>query len=80
MILSKTRSSPFPLIQLNQTAMAMPECDPIEQQKRSEFLDDLYMKSGRQDKGHEFHSRYTGLYQEYMKSKENEVNGGEENA
>jgi hypothetical protein len=59
--------------------MVMPECNPVEQQRRSEFLDDLYVKSGRYDKSHEFHSRYTGLYQEYMKSQENKTNGGEEN-
>jgi hypothetical protein len=38
----------------------------IEDQKRYEYLEELYRKSGRDQVGHPLHSVYTGLYQEAL--------------
>ena len=36
-------------------------CDPVEQQKRQDELDELYAADGRHDKSHPMHALYTGL-------------------
>jgi hypothetical protein len=38
----------------------------VEDQKRYEYLEELYRKSGRDQVGHPMHSLYTGLYQEAL--------------
>ena len=38
----------------------------VEDQKRYEYLEELYRKSGRDQVGHPLHSLYTGLYQESL--------------
>ncbi len=40
-------------------------CDPAKQQQRQEFLDALYRQSGRDRRGSNGYSTYTGLYQEW---------------
>jgi hypothetical protein len=36
-------------------------CDPVEQQKRQDELDERYAADGRHDKDHPMHALYTGL-------------------
>lgn len=45
-----------------------PECNPVEQQVRQDLLDDLYLRSGRDRKGHPMHAVYTGLWQEWTQA------------
>lgn len=40
------------------------------QDGRVRFLDKLYDEDGRGDKSHPYHSRYTGLYQQYLEKLE----------
>lgn len=49
----------------------MRECNPVEQQKRQDFLDWLYECSGRQEKGD---MTYTGLYQEFLRNEAARLN------
>jgi hypothetical protein len=44
----------------------MRECDPVEQNRRSEFLRFLYINDGRQRPEHPMHGLFTGLYVEYQ--------------
>jgi hypothetical protein len=37
-------------------------CDPVEQQKRQDELDELYAADGRHDNSHPMHALYTGLF------------------
>lgn len=37
-------------------------CDPVEQQKRQDELDERYAADGRHDKNHPMHALYTGLF------------------
>jgi hypothetical protein len=41
------------------------DCDPVEQQLRQDFLDDLYRRAGRGRVGHPMRGLYTGLFQEW---------------
>lgn len=56
---------------LDLNAVAMRDCDPVEQQKRQDFLDWLYECSGRQEKGD---MTYTGLYQEFLRNEAARLN------
>lgn len=49
----------------------MRECNPVEQQKRQDFLDWLYECSGRQEQGD---WTYTGLYQEFLRNEAARLN------
>ncbi len=48
------------------------DCDPAEQNERQAFLDQLYIKSGRDRKNHPLYSTYTGLYQEWTQQQRDE--------
>lgn len=52
-------------------AVTMRECDPVQQQKRQDFLEWLYECSGRQERGD---WTYTGLYEEYLKNEAARLN------
>lgn len=41
-------------------------CEPSLQAERQDFLEELYRRSGRGRKGHQFYGLYTGLYQEMI--------------
>jgi len=43
----------------------MRNCDPVEQQARQDFLDELYRAAGRDRLEHPDYSLYTGLYQQW---------------
>lgn len=40
-------------------------CDPVSQQERQDFLDQLYRASGRDRKDHPMNALYSGLFQEW---------------
>jgi hypothetical protein len=44
-------------------------CHPAQEQKKVDFLEHLYQKSGRDElpKGHPLRGTYTGLWQEFMR-------------
>jgi len=43
-----------------------PDCNPIEQQLRQDFLEMLYQKDERSNsKDHPLYARYTGLFQQH---------------
>lgn len=44
----------------------MEGCDPVEQNRRAEFLRFLYVNDGRHRPEHPMHGLFTGLYQEYQ--------------
>lgn len=46
-------------------------CDPIEQQKRQDFIDWLWERSGRREQGN---MTYTGLYQEHLRAEAARLN------
>jgi hypothetical protein len=44
-----------------------PDCDPVEQQKRQDFLEDLYLRDERsKDKSHPLYGLYTNLFQQHQ--------------
>ena len=43
-------------------------CDPVREAERQAFMEELYRRSGRADKSHPLHARYTGLYREFWES------------
>lgn len=45
-------------------------CDPVAQQARQDFLDNLYHQSGRDRTGDPLRATYTGLYQEWTESRD----------
>ena len=52
--------------ELIETTCKAPWVSVVEDQKRYEYLEELYRKSGRDQVGHPMHSVYTGLYQEAL--------------
>lgn len=46
------------------------DCDPTEQQARQDWLDELYLLSGRDRPNHPMHCLYTGLYLEWTQAQE----------
>jgi len=38
----------------------------VEDQRRADFLDSLYIQEGRDSKDHPLHSVYTGLYMQWV--------------
>ena len=49
-----------------ETTCKVPWVGVVEDQKRYEYLEELYRRSGRDQVGHPMHSLYTGLYQEAL--------------
>jgi len=43
----------------------MKGCDPVEQQARQDFIDELYRAAGRDRPEHPNYALYTGLFQEW---------------
>jgi hypothetical protein len=41
--------------------------DPIEQNRRAQYLERLYILDGRSDTAHPRHGVYTGLYQAHLR-------------
>jgi hypothetical protein len=41
--------------------------DPIEQNRRAQYLERLYILDGRSDPAHPLHGVYTGLYQAHLR-------------
>ena len=52
--------------ELIETTCKAPWVKVVEDQKRYEYLEELYRKSGRDQLGHPMHALYTGLYQEAL--------------
>lgn len=52
--------------ELIETTCKAPWVKVVEDQKRYEYLEELYRKSGRDQAGHPMHALYTGLYQEAL--------------
>lgn len=44
----------------------MPGCNPLVQQARQDFIDQLYAQDGRHDPAHPLCSTYTGLWALYV--------------
>jgi hypothetical protein len=49
------------------------DCDPTEQQARQDFLDELYVRSGRDRSNHPMHCLYTGLYAEWTQAQQQDA-------
>lgn len=48
------------------TTSFMPGCNPLVQQARQDFIEQLYLQDGRNRPDHPLHAHYTGLWALYV--------------
>lgn len=65
-VASKLPNTLVEMSELTETTCKAPLVNVVEDQRRYEYLEELYRKSGRDVVGHPMHSLYTGLYQEAL--------------